>query len=144
MKLRAYSIVILAASALAGCTPSDKASVDNAANHANEAMKNAGHQIEKQAQPALTKAGREAKVAAEKAKKSLADATLTSKVKTAMGASDRLDTSHLDVDTQNGVVYLRGSVPQMDQAHLAMSIARDTVGKDVKVVNRMKVQPPKP
>jgi osmotically-inducible protein OsmY len=140
MKKRSFSIVVLlAASVLAGCTPSDKASVDNAANHTGEAMKDLGHQIKEKAQPTLEKAGQEAKVATENAKKSLADATLTSKVKTAMGASDRLDTSHLDVDTQNHVVYLRGSVLQADQAHLAMNIARDTVGKGVKVVNQMKV-----
>jgi osmotically-inducible protein OsmY len=138
---RCQIVIILAAGLLSGCTPSDKATVNDAANHAGETVKDVGNQIEEKARPALEKAGQETKVAAEKAKKSLADSALSAKVKTAMSASDRLDTSHLDVDTVKQVVYLRGSVPKADQVHLAMNIARDTVGKGVKVVDQLKVVP---
>jgi osmotically-inducible protein OsmY len=86
-----------------------------------------------------TKAKNQAEHALGDAKATLADGSISARVKTAMMASNRLDTSHINVDTKNRVVYLKGSVTSADQKKLADQIARDTVGGDTKVVSQLQV-----
>ena len=74
--------------------------------------------------------------------KKLTDAGITAKVKTAMVASSKLNTSGINVDTANKVVTLNGAVADQNQKQLAERIAKDTVGPDVQVVNKLQVQPP--
>lgn len=61
-----------------------------------------------------------------------ADVTLTAKVKNALIVS-KVDTGSLNVDTKNGVVMLKGTVPSAQQKSLAEKIAKSTQGvKSVK------------
>lgn len=63
----------------------------------------------------------------------------TAKVKSALMASEKLNTDHLNVDKEGNTFYLRGSVPDAEQKALAARIANDVIGKDEKVVDELKV-----
>ena len=119
--MKTAALAILLALSLAGCSKQERA---DAGNTADRAVKDAGH--------ALKNAGA-----------TLSDAGVTAKVKSAMSVSDKLDSSDVDVDTQNKVVYIRGKVADENQRALAERIAHDTVGNDIKIVNELKVAPPK-
>jgi osmotically-inducible protein OsmY len=62
------------------------------------------------------------------AKETSEDAALTTKVKTALTLSKRIPADKIDVDTENGVVTLRGETPSEETRTLAESIARDVPG----------------
>lgn len=63
------------------------------------------------------------------------DSWITSKVWTDMVATKNLTTRHIKVVTENGIVYLMGSVSQ-EQMSLAINVARQVPGVQ-KVVNLM-------
>jgi len=56
------------------------------------------------------------------------DATLTAKVKTAFSLSKRIPSGQISVDSDDGIVTLRGEVPSEGIRRLAESVARDTPG----------------
>ena len=62
------------------------------------------------------------------------DSWLTTKVKTKLIAHGAIDSTRIDVTTENGVVYLMGTVPQ-DQARYAVEVTQTVYGveKIVKV-----------
>ena len=60
------------------------------------------------------------------------DSWLTTKVKTKLLAHGAIDSTRIDVTTENGVVYLMGTVPQ-DQARYAVEVTQ-TVDGVVKIV----------
>jgi len=117
MKIMSLVAMLGCAVSLAGCSQQQKAEAGNAAD-------NAQNQVKK---------------AADTAKHDLTDGTITLKVKSAMNSSDKLDTSHINVDTKDKVAHIKGSVPTSDQKALAERIAKDTVGADVKVSNELSV-----
>ena len=73
------------------------------------------------------------------AKRGLDNAGMTMKVKSAMNSSDKLNTSGINVDTVDRVVYLKGKVASAEQKALAERIANDTVGPDVRVMSQLKI-----
>jgi hypothetical protein len=56
------------------------------------------------------------------------DAALTTKVKSALSLNARVPAGKIDVDSKDGVVTLRGEVPNEETRSLAEQIARDTAG----------------
>jgi hyperosmotically inducible protein len=66
------------------------------------------------------------------------DAGITAKVKTALIAQSELNSKSIDVDTQNGVVTLSGTVPEKVQVERAAQVAQ-TVGGVKRVDNRLTV-----
>src|SRR2546427_89660 len=62
------------------------------------------------------------------AKETSADAALTTKVKTALSLSKRIPAGDIHVDSDGGIVTLRGEVPSAQVRELAESIARDAPG----------------
>lgn len=56
------------------------------------------------------------------------DAGLTAKVKTALIAESQLNSRGINVDTQNGVVTLSGTVPDKSQADRAAQVAQQVGG----------------
>jgi hyperosmotically inducible protein len=56
------------------------------------------------------------------------DAALTSKVKAKLLSDDMLNALKIDVDTQNGVVFLSGVVDSAEQKRKAIDIAKRTEG----------------
>jgi hyperosmotically inducible periplasmic protein len=124
MKLLSLWLCALAIAGLTGCSQRQKVEASNQAQ----------------------RAGDEIKQAASKAQKDVSDGSITFKVKTAMTASDKLDTSEIDVDTKDKVVHLKGTVPTADQKARAERIAQDVVGEDVSVMSHITVRtaaPPK-
>lgn len=66
------------------------------------------------------------------------DATTTAAVKTKLVADTNIEARHIDVDTMNGVVTLKGEVASDEQQELAERIAKNTNGVH-KVVNDLAV-----
>lgn len=56
------------------------------------------------------------------------DATITSKVKTALAADKDLAAIQIDVDTKNGVVTLTGPAPSADARQRATELAKNVKG----------------
>ena len=68
----------------------------------------------------------------------LSDAGITSKVKSKLIADPEVSAHNIDVDTEEGTVYLTGRVKTQKQKDEAERLARDTEGV-VKVVNHLNV-----
>jgi osmotically-inducible protein OsmY len=100
------------------------------------------HQQQVEANNQAQRAKKDIQTATADAGKKLTDAGITLKVKTAMTASSKLNTSGINVDTKNKMVTLNGAVADDNQRQLAERIAKDTVGPDVQVVNKLQVRPP--
>jgi hyperosmotically inducible protein len=66
------------------------------------------------------------------------DATLTARVKTKLVSDKAANLTRIDVDTNNGIVYLNGSVQTTQQKAKAEDLARSTDGVK-KVVNNLQV-----
>ncbi len=66
------------------------------------------------------------------------DATLTARVKTKLVSEKAANLTRIDVDTNNGVVYLNGSVQTPQQKAQAEDLARGTDGVK-KVINNLQV-----
>ncbi len=99
------------------------------------------HQQKVEASGAVDRAGHELRQAVGSAKQALGNDALAAKVKTALNASDRVNTSAIHVVAKRPMVYLQGAVADATQNTLAVRIAKDTVGAGVKVVDQLKVQP---
>ncbi len=119
-----YMMLVLAVTlTLAGCSNEQKAEAGNKAQHAKEQTRHA----------------------VQNARQALSNSAITAKVKTAMLASDKLQTGGINIDTKNGVVHIRGTVPDASQKTLAERIARDTVGSGIAVICELQIKPaPKP
>ena len=111
--MRYLILSVLAAILLAGCNEQQQKQADQAS------------------QTATAKAGE----ALNKGKIALANSTLAMKVKSAIGASPRLDSSHITVSADGKMVHLEGTVPTTDDKTMAESIARSMVEKDISVMN---------
>lgn len=88
-----------------------------------------------QAQTATEKAGQKVdqavektKDAAVKAKDATKDSWITAKTKIALYADDRVPGMDINVDTQNGMVTLRGKVATADQKRAAEEVAKTVDG----------------
>lgn len=98
---------------------------------------------------AASDAGRDADAKTDEAQRKAGDATdsagdaagnaaLTTKVKTSFLANDSISGLKIDVDSNNGVVTLTGTVPTAAEKALAVKVARGTDGVK-SVVDRLKV-----
>jgi hyperosmotically inducible protein len=67
------------------------------------------------------------------------DATITASVKSKLVADKASNLTRVDVDTQNGVVHLNGSVETAEQKSRAEQLARESRGV-TRVVNNLQVQ----
>jgi osmotically-inducible protein OsmY len=72
--------------------------------------------------------GNEIKREVAQAGEAVTDSWITAKVKTQFVSEDALDGSDINVDTDNDVVTLRGTVPSESARQRAMEIARSTKG----------------
>jgi hyperosmotically inducible periplasmic protein len=66
------------------------------------------------------------------------DSTLTARVKTKLVSEKAANFTRINVDTNNGIVYLNGVVPDAQQKAKAEDLARDTNGVK-KVINNLQV-----
>lgn len=67
------------------------------------------------------------------------DATLTARVKTKLVSEKATNLTRIDVDTNNGIVYLNGTVQNPQQKAKAEDLARDTQGVK-KVINNLQIE----
>jgi len=104
--------------------------------------------VENAAERAVDATKRAAQTAAEKTKEATANSgdamNLTPKVKSAIVADPKLNNPKnlIDVDTKDGIVYLKGHVLTNDEKRLAGDIAAKTVkeaGSNDKVMNQLTV-----
>jgi hyperosmotically inducible protein len=66
------------------------------------------------------------------------DATLTTRVKTKLVSEKAANLTRINVDTNNGIVYLNGTVTDVQQKAKAEDLARQTDGVK-KVINNLQV-----
>jgi hyperosmotically inducible periplasmic protein len=83
--------------------------------------------------------GEKVAVGANKAEQAIADATLTTKIKSKMALDDTIKARRIDVDTDGTVVTLTGSVETAVQKTRALQLARETDGV-TSVVDRLRVE----
>jgi hyperosmotically inducible periplasmic protein len=102
----------------------DKDRVNRAADQAGTTAGRAADQAGAAADRAADKLG----AAARDAKANLSDAGLTAKVKTRLGTDNRVHATHIDVDTNNKVVTLKGNVASDAERQAAVEVARGTDG----------------
>lgn len=63
----------------------------------------------------------------------------STKVKSTLMASPKLDASQINVDTKGSAVYLRGRVSSQQQKELAVQLAQAMIDKDQALVDELKV-----
>ena len=76
---------------------------------------------------------------ARKAGQAVDEGVNTTRIKTALMASKKLDASDINVDTAQKTVYLRGSVRSQEQKKIAHDLANNLIESDQKLVNELKV-----
>ena len=69
------------------------------------------------------------------------DSVITSKIKSKFIGTKGISSLDISVVTSNGIVYLTGSVPSVQQKSLAIAIAQNTNGVKQVVVDNLHVSP---
>ena len=64
----------------------------------------------------------------------------TSRIKYALSTSDKIDTSHLSVETIDKTIYLKGSVPTQEMKDTAVNMAKTIANKGYSVSEDLKVE----
>ena len=82
--------------------------------------------------------GEKAAVATQKIQETVAEATLTTKIKAKMALDDTLKARQIDVSTNGATVTVSGEVPTSAARDRALALARETDGVSV-VVDHLRV-----
>ena len=85
------------------------------------------------------KIGEKTAAAAERARETLDDAALTTKIKSKMALDDTVEARNINVTTDNAVVTLSGTVRTPSERQRAVALARETDGVK-SVVDRLAVR----
>ena len=125
-----------------------KGTVDNALDKTGDKARAAGDKIEQKGDQATDKtksmardAGDKTKSMAREAKADVSDSWLTAKTKIALFADERVKGRQVNVETEKGVVFLRGKVDNAEAKSASESIAKGIDGvKSVK--NELQVVAP--
>ena len=128
-------VATLTAVGMSGCTPQAQEKYNEAGVSASDAAKKTGDAI-------ATDASATGKVISEKAKeagKALDADGVSAKVKGAFATAKSIDSSHIEVDTVDKTVTLKGSVPTAEQKKLAEDTAKTQVGAEYTVVDNLTV-----
>ena len=83
--------------------------------------------------------GEKVAIGASKAERALAEAQLTAKIKSKMALDDHVSATAIDVDTDDDVVTLSGTVRSTAEHDRAVQLARDTEGVK-RVIDRLHVR----
>jgi osmotically-inducible protein OsmY len=121
---------LLAAAAAVALTACDR--------EVQQAVKTAGAEIKREAKEAGTEAKQAMREAGTTTAQVLEDTAITAKVKAALHAEKDVKSRDIDVETFQGKVQIKGTVPDRAQAELAAKVAASVDG--VKSVdNRLRV-----
>jgi osmotically-inducible protein OsmY len=83
--------------------------------------------------------GEKVAIGANKAERALADAQLTAKIKSKMALDDHVSALAIDIDTDDGVVTLSGTVKSTAEHDRAVQLARETE-RVKRVVDRLHIR----
>ena len=83
--------------------------------------------------------GEKAAVAAEKAKDTVAEAALTTKIKAKMALDDTIKARRIDVSTSGGTVTVKGAVASKAEHDRAIALTRETNGV-TRVVDELAIE----
>lgn len=111
MMMKKLAILLLSGFLAAGCSQSER---NDMANKADKEM---------------TKAG-----------KAVDEGMSSTRIKSALMASKKIDASNINVDTEQKTVYLRGSVKNEEQKKLARELTNTMIAGDQKLVDELKIQ----
>lgn len=98
-----------------------------------------GHVDTARARDIGARVGEDAAVAAQKTEAALADAGLTTKIKSKMALDDTVQARTIDVTTKDHVVTLSGTVRSSAEHDRALQLARETKGVS-RVVDNLEIQ----
>ncbi len=87
-----------------------------------------GHVDVDRARQAGAEIGEKTAIAAERAKASLEDGALTTKIKSKMALDDTVQARSINVTTEHAVVTLTGTVRSQSERQRAVQLARETAG----------------
>lgn len=95
--------------------------------------------LKRSAEEGVERAGTVVSESVDQAGTALARGVSTTKVKSTLLASPKLDASKINVDTKGSTVYLRGSVSSQQQRKLAVQLAQAMLEKDQALVDELEV-----
>lgn len=104
----------------------------------DDELQREGREAARDADAKTDEAQRKAGETADDAGNAAANATLTTKVKTKVLADERVSGLKIDVDSNNGIVTLTGTVATAAEKNAAIALAKNTDGVK-SVVDRLKV-----
>lgn len=116
MKNKLFMLMVAGALAL-GCSPGERNDMADKADQAGQSAKKE-----------MTKAG-----------KAMDEGMSTTRIKSALMASKKVDASNINVDTEKKTVFLRGSVKTAEQKKLARELANTMIDTDQKLVDELKI-----
>lgn len=114
-------ILLTAATLAVGCSQAER---NDMANKADQGVQQAGQTAKKE----MKKAG-----------EAMDEGMSSTRIKSALLASKKLDASNINVDTAQKTVYLRGSVKTAEQKKLANDLTNNMMDSDQKLVNELKI-----
>lgn len=97
-------------------------------------------ELKRSAEERIEKAGSVVSESVDKAGTAVGQGVSTTKVKSTLLASPKLDASKINVDTEGSTVYLRGSVSDQAQRKLAVQLSQAMLEKDQALVDELKVE----
>ena len=113
--------LMLAAVLAAGCSQAER---DSMTNQADRGMRQAGQTVKQD----LHKAGR-----------AMDEGLSSTRIKSALMASRKIDASHINVDTVQKTVFLRGSVQTAEQKKMARDLSNTMIEPGQKLVDELKI-----
>lgn len=122
---------VVAALSMAGCSPADQAATRSSAQDTVAQVDQKARQL-----------GNEAKDGAQKMGDKVEDAVITASVKTEIAKDADLSALHINVDTDNGNVALRGTAPSLTAKEHATTLAAAVKGV-TSVDNKLSIDPAK-
>ena len=115
------------------------AGVEERARATGDRAKAAGSELAQDTKEAGRDVAQKTAVAADQARRTLAEGSLTAKIKAKMALDDTVKALNLDVDTTGTVVTISGAVANETERTRALQLARETEGV-TKVVDRIQVR----
>lgn len=129
---------LVGAVTLAACDRVDERTPGEKLDGAISEVKKTSEEVKVEAGQAVDRTQDSLKRAADATSTAMSDASISTKVKTALAVDDKLKASKIDVDTQSGYVTLSGEAPDASSLQRATTLANAVDG--VKgVTNRLMV-----
>jgi len=139
--IRAYLAILSVAfgASLIGCTPQGREDMAQGAEKMGEGIRKDADATGKVLKEKGAELNEKMKPVINNAKEKMDAGTMSARVKDVLNQTKTVDSSHINVDTDNAVVHLKGSVPTEEQKAEAERLAQGVAGNDYKVSNELAV-----